>query len=396
LNIGVSIFFPNQSDWPRFLAMERGEEVPPRPKKADHEVWAENLKSARLAEELEFSSLWTIEHRVAPYAMTPNPVQMLSYWAGALKQIDLGSMVIVLPWHHPLRVAEELVVLDNLLAGSGRKVSIGVGRGAARREFNALGIDMNESRQRFNESVEIIKLALTNDRFSYDGKLYHFHNVELRPQPRDGHAILDRLYCAAGSPSTVPIAAGYGLKPLIIPQRSYTQYVNELEEWSQSMIGAGYRPSRAKVSVWMYCAETEEDALEAARKHMTELGVSSVANYDLNSDHFKDIKGYEYYAGAATAFREAEARGSNLMAEGLLREHCWGTPEMCYQRIKEINEMLHTEEIVLQVHYGTMTPEQAEKSMRLFAKEVLPAARKLPTLEPLVRAAPDVTTQAAR
>jgi hypothetical protein len=58
--------------------------------------------------------------------------------------------------------------------------------------------------------------------------------------------------------------------------------------------------------------------------------------------------------------------------------------------------MLHTEEIVLQVHYGTMTPEQAEKSMRLFAKEVLPAARKLPTLEPLVRAAPDVTTQAAR
>ena len=75
------------------------------------------------------------------------------------------------------------------------------------------------------------------------------------------------------------------------------------------------------------------------------------------------------------------------MAESFLREHCWGTPEMCYQRIKEINEMLHTEEIVLQVHYGTMTYNQAEKSMRLFAKEVLPAARGLPTFEPLVPAA---------
>ena len=96
-------------------------------------------------------------------------------------------MVIVLPWHHPLRVAEDLVVLDNLLAGSGRKVSVGVGRGAARREFNALGIDMNESRQRFNESIEVIKLALTRgvldtgagrgDRFNYQGKLYNVRNV---------------------------------------------------------------------------------------------------------------------------------------------------------------------------------------------------------------------------
>ena len=153
------------------------------------------------------------------------------------------------------------------------------------------------------------------------------------------------------------------------------------------MTRAGYHPSRPKVSVWMYCAETEEGAHEAARKHMTEFGVSSVANYELNSDHFKDVKGYEHYAGVAAAFREAEARGSNLMAEGFLREHCWGTPEMCYQRIKEINEMLHTEEIVLQVHYGTMTYDQAEKSMRLFAREVLPAARELPTFKPLVPAA---------
>ena len=57
---------------------------------------------------------------------------------------------------------------------------------------------------------------------------------------------------------------------------------------------------------------------------MTEFGVSSVANYELNSDHFKDVKGYEHYAGVATGFREVEARGSNPMAECFLREHCWG------------------------------------------------------------------------
>jgi alkanesulfonate monooxygenase SsuD/methylene tetrahydromethanopterin reductase-like flavin-dependent oxidoreductase (luciferase family) len=79
MEIGVSVFFPNQSDWPRFLAMEGGENGPPHPKKVDYDVWAENLKTAGLAEDLGLSSLWTIEHRVAPYAMTGNPVQMLSY-----------------------------------------------------------------------------------------------------------------------------------------------------------------------------------------------------------------------------------------------------------------------------------------------------------------------------
>jgi alkanesulfonate monooxygenase SsuD/methylene tetrahydromethanopterin reductase-like flavin-dependent oxidoreductase (luciferase family) len=300
--------------------------------------------------------------------------------------MDLGTMVIVLPWHHPLRVAEELVVLDNLLAGTGRNVSIGIGRGAARREFNALGIDMNESRQRLNESVEVIKLALTRDRFSYQGEIYQFDNVELHPQPRDGQAIVDGLYCAAGSPSTVPIASGFGLKPLIIPQRPYTDYVDEMGLWSEGMIAAGAEPARPKVAVWLYCAGNENHAREAAMTHMNEFSDSSLANYELSSDHFKDVKGYEYYAQNAAAFREAAADGRNLQAEAFLKEHCWGTPEMCYERIKEINEILHTEEIVLQAYYGTMGYERFEKSVRLFAEEVLPAARELPVLDPLVPA----------
>lgn len=386
MDIGVSVFFPNQRDWPRYLAMEGGAGGPARPEKPDHQVWAENLKVARLADELGFDSLWTIEHHVAPYAMTPNPVQALSYWAGALERIDLGTMVIVLPWHHPLRVAEDLVVLDNLLAGTGRRVSIGLGRGAARREFKALGFDMNQSRQWFNESVEVIKLALAQDRFSYEGEIFRFEHVELRPQPRDGQAIVDSLYCAAGSPSTIPIAAGYGLKPLIIPQRPYTNYVPELEQWGDCMTSAGYEPARPKVSVWLYCAETAAEARRGAEKHMTEFSESSIANYELNSTHFKDIKGYEFYGERAAMIQQGEAEGRNLMAESQLSEHCWGTPDMCLERLQKITEMLHTEEIVLQVFYGTMTSEECERSMRLFAKEVLPAARELPKLDPLVPA----------
>ena len=73
-------------------------------------------------------------------------------------------------------------------------------------------------------------------------------------------------------------------------------------------------------SVWMYCGETEGEAREAARNHMTEFGVSSVANYELNSDHFKDIKGYEHYAGAAAAFDDDRL-------DLLRREGTTGAPE---------------------------------------------------------------------
>jgi len=105
----------------------------------------------------------------------------------------------------------------------------------------------------------------------------------LRPQARDGQRIVDHLYCAAGSPSTVPIAAGYGLKPLIIPQRPYPAYVDELKQWGDVTADAGFEPARPRVSVWFYCAASEAEAREAAAKHMSEFNQSSIANYELTS-----------------------------------------------------------------------------------------------------------------
>ena len=78
--------------------------------------------------------------------MIPNPIQLLTFFAGATKRIDVGTMVVVLPWHHPLRVAEDMTLLQYALRG--RQAFIGFGRGAARREFGQLGLDMNESRER--------------------------------------------------------------------------------------------------------------------------------------------------------------------------------------------------------------------------------------------------------
>ncbi len=110
----------------------------------DQEVYAQELRLAELAEPLGFDSVWSVEHHFTDYTMVPDVTQFLSYMAGKTSRVQLGSMVIVLPWHDPVRVAEEIAMLDNL---SGGRMILGIGRGLGRVEFRWLpGADGRESR----------------------------------------------------------------------------------------------------------------------------------------------------------------------------------------------------------------------------------------------------------
>src|ERR1700744_4186748 len=144
MRVGATIFNQNYADWDRYEAEERGETVDPRATKPDREVFAEELNIARIADETGFDSVWTIEHHFTPYTMVTNPLQYLTYVAGITKRVDLGTMVVVLPWHNPVRVAEDVNMLDAFL-GPDRKIICGVGRGLGRREYEGLGIDQGEA-----------------------------------------------------------------------------------------------------------------------------------------------------------------------------------------------------------------------------------------------------------
>ena len=108
-----------------------------------------------MAEDLGLDSLWTVEHHVSPYTMIPNPLQLLTFFAGATSRMDMGTMVVVLPWHQPLHVAEDITLLQSALRG--RTPFIGFGRGATGREFRQLGFDMNQSKDVFAESIQVVK-----------------------------------------------------------------------------------------------------------------------------------------------------------------------------------------------------------------------------------------------
>ena len=165
------------------------------PNTTDQQVYQEDLKLGDLGIELGFQSIWGVEHHFTDYTMCPDVTQFLSYWAGRNPDIGLGTMVMVLPWHDPIRVAEEIVMLDNMSNG---RVILGIGRGLGRVEFEGFGRDMNTSRETFTESAEMILEGLESGFCEYDGKQVKQVRRELRPRPFN--TFKGRTYAAAVSP----------------------------------------------------------------------------------------------------------------------------------------------------------------------------------------------------
>ena len=118
MRVGATIFNQNYNDWDRYEAEELGKPVPKRAVRSDREIFNEEINIARIADETGFDSVWTIEHHFTPYTMVTNPLQYLTYIAGITKRVDLGTMVVVLPWHNPVRVAEDINMLDSFLDGA--------------------------------------------------------------------------------------------------------------------------------------------------------------------------------------------------------------------------------------------------------------------------------------
>jgi alkanesulfonate monooxygenase SsuD/methylene tetrahydromethanopterin reductase-like flavin-dependent oxidoreductase (luciferase family) len=121
--------------------------------RSDRDVYTEDLHIGDLYEPLGFDSTWSVEHHFDDYTMCPDVLQFLTYFAGRTKTIQLGSMVVVMPWHDPMRVAEQVSVVDHMSNG---RMILGLGRGLARIEFEGFRVPLGESRERFIESADML------------------------------------------------------------------------------------------------------------------------------------------------------------------------------------------------------------------------------------------------
>jgi len=368
MRVGVHFNYQNYTDWDRFEAHKPGP-----PSVSDQQLYDEELHLGGLVEPLGFDSYWAIDHHFSPYIMTGGALQHLTYFAGKTSRIDFGTMVVVLPWYDPVVVAEQVSVLDNMLQG--RKLTLGLGRGAAKREFDAYRIPMEESRDRFAESLDVLRTALSQEWFSYDGEYYHIPETTIRPRPRDPEGVVGRMRVAWTSTPTLPIAANAGLGMLMTNQKSWEEYRDDVRGFNLVRAEHGWAPIQPSVVAHVACFDTEAEAWDTILRHTVEAQNSVQRHYGWKDvERIRNTKGYEQYA----QFGELLQRKSvEEVGEYAARPQAWGTPDQVVEKLKHIQRTTSAEELILNFRFGGMPAETAERSMRLFAKEVLPRIHAL-------------------
>jgi alkanesulfonate monooxygenase SsuD/methylene tetrahydromethanopterin reductase-like flavin-dependent oxidoreductase (luciferase family) len=368
MKVGVNLSFANYNDWDRYLAKKPGP-----PETTDQEIYAEDIHLASLVEPLGFDSYWAIDHHFSPYVMTAGALQHLTYFAGKTSRIDFGTMIVVFPWYDPLIIADQVSVLDNLLAG--RQLTLGVGRGAAIREFDPFRIPMGEARGRFNETLDILRLAMTQEFFSYDGQFFKIPETSIRPHYRNPERILARMKAAWTSTDSMMAAAHGDLGILMTNQKSWEDYKVDVTAFNKIRAGNGKAPTQPIVNVRAVCLDTTEEAWDVMARHALQVAKATKLQYQLDdAERFANTPGYEQYAKINTKPVSDE---ETIEKSG--RPQVWGDPDKVFERIKFIQEMTSAEEIILNFRFGTMPVETAERSLRLFAEEVLPRVHALET-----------------
>jgi alkanesulfonate monooxygenase SsuD/methylene tetrahydromethanopterin reductase-like flavin-dependent oxidoreductase (luciferase family) len=343
----------------------------PLGQRSDYDVYQSDVRLTELVEPLGFDSIWGVEHHFTDYTMCPDVLQFLTWVAGRTRTIQLGSMVVVLPWHDPIRVAEQISVLDHLSNG---RFILGIGRGLGRVEFDGFRVPMDESRARFVEAGEMILRGLEQGYCEYDGKYVKQPRRDIRPRPF--RSFRGRTYAAAVSPESAHIMAELGIGILIIPQKPWESLALELDDYRGTYRRVnGVEAPPPVVAGWTFCDEDEDRAREMAWKYIGGYWETVLRHYELQGDHLAKTVGYEYYGALQKNVRD----GADAIKEFFLGLQFWGTPEQCYERIMDVRSRVGHDSFVGVFSYAGMPPEEAERSLRLFAREVMPELKKVPS-----------------
>ena len=351
--------------------------------RSDADVFNEHMALGDLAEPLGFDSLFALEHHFTGYAMSPSPTQLLSYYAGRTKRIALGTAVIVLPWHDPVRVAEQIALLDVM---SGGRCLFGFGRGAASVEYAGFRIPMEEARPRFVEAAQIVVKALTNEVFSWDGEFFKIPPTSIRPRPISHPE--RRFYASSVSPESAEIMAKLGFGVLVIMQNEWPIAAADIDRYRELARGMGHTPRPPIILTNVSCAESREEARERAVTYLSRKWDSIDKHYHFSDGHLATVKGYEFYGKMSKTYAKMKDPSFREKATDFyVKIQVVGTPDDCLEQLAELHRLTGLDHLVTEFGYGGMPHEQSELNMRLFADRVMPVLQRDPAFR-----APAATT----
>lgn len=331
---------------------------------SDTQVLRDTLDEIQLADELGFDSIWLAEHHFSKYGILGSPMNFGMAVAERTKRITIGTAVLVLPLHDPLRLAEDIAALDVLSEG---RVSIGVGRGYQPSEFAGFGIPLEESKVRYQETLEILRLALSQENFSYHGEIFHYENITTYPRPftPGGPPILQGTV----SPESFRDRGAIGesiitspnFTPLGIMQKNFALYRNAMAE-----NGFDVTTYDLPFMQQVWCGAGEEGLKEAAQAAMNYY--KSVGKVIPGSEDAME-KERDYYA--------AVAKNIELLTleQTLTHGGNFGSPQQVIETIEMLRDQLGINHYIGWLRIPSLDRKAALKSMETFATEVIPHFR---------------------
>jgi alkanesulfonate monooxygenase SsuD/methylene tetrahydromethanopterin reductase-like flavin-dependent oxidoreductase (luciferase family) len=344
INFGIVLLFRNPAKWRRPFA----------------EIYRERIELAAKAEELGFDHFWTNEHHFMEDGFSPSSIAILSAVAARTTRMRIGPYVLLLPFHNPVRIAEDAATVDIISNG---RLDLAVGPGSSPTEFATFGIPIKERRARMYEGLEIVRRCFSEEEFSFAGKYWNFNKVRMTPKPVQNPV---PIFVAAVGERALAEAAerGYHLAAGGTSSRS--------QIYSDALRRAGRDPGqfrRAALQIG-HLAPTREQAWNEAEPHihyyMTvhfAMVAQSRANDTLKLDTHQDL--------VVPPLGELRKTGRGPYGPAFI-----GTPEDVIKMIERAVKEASLTDIAFCPDLPGMDPRLIARSVELFAREVIPHFRR--------------------
>jgi alkanesulfonate monooxygenase SsuD/methylene tetrahydromethanopterin reductase-like flavin-dependent oxidoreductase (luciferase family) len=323
------------------------------------------MEKIEFGDEIGLDEIWIAEHHFSRHGLVSGIFSLLGNVAARTTRARIGTAVVVLPFHHPIQVAEEAATIDIL---SGGRLSLGVGAGYQRQEFEGLGVDIEEGRRRFREYIEVIQGAWAPDPLTYKGDFIDVQDVNVIPKPLQPGGIPIQV-AVTTSPESIDFAASKGLQIMVGGPTAVMGQVPEIiRHWHDRMEHYGHPHQNIDLAVGMsiYVAPTMEEAESDL------VGLEDVINEEFRRvGNPKDASGNvpESYRHWANREQERSGLAKGAREQGILP--LIGTPEVIIERIEGLKALGINS---IRGTFGAAGLDQGKtlRSMRMFAEEVMP------------------------
>jgi len=311
------------------------------------------LEQVQLAEELGWECFMFNEHHFLGYGgLVANPAVLLAAAAARTSKIRLGPCIAILPLRHPLHSAEDYAMVD---AVSGGRLEFGIGSGNTELDYKVFGVTRENDRQRLDEAFEVILKAWTNDRFSHQGTAWQFGEITLYPRPiQKPHP---PIWVAGTSAQTLEWAGRHGFHIMTVGHPHPPEKVRAgVEAWKKALIDQGIDPTER------HCQFHARTHVNENAERAREIATAAITRYDEISR----------IGRRSLTVAPAEYNWEMMLATG---RNNYGEPDQCIQNILNAAKNYYFDTLTTTFNFGGIPHAEIVKSMRLFAKEVMPAFR---------------------